>query len=109
MSGRITNIKEVKKKAAFSKRFAGSFLGVLIGGELGGGTGKELARSAGAFLGMNLANDMYGELIDQVFIEDENGKLYECYIHNHIFKTGDMVHFTIVSDHVSAVVHAESL
>lgn len=94
----------MQKKAAFKNRFAGSFAGALIGGQLGGGSGKEIAGVTGAFLGMDVANEKYGELIDHIYIEDSNGKTYDCYVHNHVFKLGDKVKFTLVAGHVSAVV-----
>ena len=52
--GTVSNIREVKKDAEFSKRFGGSFIGALV--------------------------------------------------HDHIFKLGDKVRFTLVSDHISAIV-----
>lgn len=104
LDGKITNIKEVKKKAAFKNRIGGSMLGALIGGQIGGGSGKEIAGVTGAFLGIDLANDKYGKLIDHIYIEDSNGKTYDCYVHNHIFKLSDKVKFTLVAGHVSAVV-----
>jgi len=106
LTGTVVNIKEVNTKATFGKRFGGAFLGALIGGQIGGGTGKEIAGVTGAFLGLELANDKYGDTIDHVFLKAEDGSEYDCYVELNGFKVGDAVEFTLISGHVSAIVTA---
>ena len=103
-SGEIVNIKEAQKKAAFSERMGGSFIGALVGGQIGGGSTREILGSTGAFIGYDLANEAFGDVIDHVFIETEDGTQYDCYVKNHVFKLGDKVVFTVVADHVSAII-----
>ena len=104
LSGEIVRIEEVQKTASLGKVLGGSMIGALIGGQIGGGTGKEVAGVGGAFLGAEIANKKYGEKLDHVFLIDQSGREYETYVHDHIFRVGDRVQFTLVSGHISAIV-----
>lgn len=103
--GKIINIREVKKDASFGKRFAGAFAGALIGGQIGGGKTKNVTRTAGAFIGADVMNKKYGEVLDRLILKDSKGREYQCLVHGHGFKVGDKVVFTVVEGHVSAIIH----
>jgi uncharacterized protein YcfJ len=104
LNGEITDIRLVQKKASFGKRFGASFAGALIGGQIGGGKASDAASLGGAFLGAELADKKYGEVIDHVFIAGEDGQSYDTFVQDHVFRVGDKVQFTIVSGHISAIV-----
>ncbi len=104
--GEIINIREVKKDASLEKQFGGSFIGALVGGQIGGGSTQTILGVSGAFIGQDIANEKYGEVVDRLILKDSDGKEYDCLVHGHDFKVGDKVIFTIVEDHVSAIVQA---
>jgi len=105
--GSIINIREVKKDASLGKQFGGSLVGALIGGQLGGGSASTILGTSGAFIGADIVNEKYGETVDRLILKDDSGREYECLVHGHGFKVGDKVTFTIVANHVSAIIHAE--
>jgi len=102
--GEVTNIREVKKDASLEKQFGGAFLGALVGGQIGGGTTSTVMGTAGAFIGGDVANEMYGEVIDRLILKDSEGNEYDCLVHGHDFNVGDKVIFTVVENHVSAII-----
>jgi outer membrane lipoprotein SlyB len=104
LNGEIVRIEEVQKNASFGKRFGGSMVGALIGGQIGGGVGNDVAGIGGAFLGAEIADKKYGEKLDHIFLVDKNGREYETYVQDHIFRVGDGVQFTMVNGHISAIV-----
>jgi len=104
--GEVTNIREVKKDASLGKQFEGAFLGALVGGQIGGGSTSTIMGTAGAFIGQDIMNEKYGEVVDRLILTDSNGKEFNCLVHGHDFKVGDKVIFTIVENHVSAIIHA---
>ncbi len=104
-NGEISNIREVKKDASLGKQFGGAFLGALVGGQIGGGSASTIIGTSGAFIGQDIVNEKYGEVVDRLILKDSNGKEYNCLVHGHDFKVGDKVIFTIVGNHVSAIIH----
>lgn len=106
-TGEIINIREVKKDASLGKQFGWAFLGALVGGQIEGGTTSTVMGTAGAFIGGDIANEKYGEVIDRLILTDSEGKEYNCLVHDHNFKVGNKVTFTLVAGHVSAFIHAE--
>ncbi|MDO6686385.1 MULTISPECIES: hypothetical protein [unclassified Agarivorans] len=104
--GEVSNIREVKKDASLGKQFGGSFIGALVGGQIGGGSANAIIGTAGAFIGQDITNEKFGEYIDRLILKDEQGKEYNCLVHGHDFKVGDKVVFTVVENHVSAIIHA---
>lgn len=104
-SGVVTNIREVKKDASLGKQFGASFLGALVGGQIGGGSTSTILGTSGAFIGQDIANEKYGEVVDRLILKDANGVEYNCLVHGHDFKVGDKVTFTVVENHVSAIIH----
>jgi outer membrane lipoprotein SlyB len=105
--GKITNIREVKKDASLGRQFEGSFVGALIGGQIGGGSTQIILGTSGAFIGADVMNDKYGEIIDRVILTSDEGEEFQCLVHGHDFKVGDKVIFTLVEDHISAIIHSE--
>jgi outer membrane lipoprotein SlyB len=99
-------IREVKKDASLGKQFGGAFLGALVGGQIGGGSASTIIGTSGAFIGQDIVNEKYGEVIDRLILKDSNGKEYNCLVHGHDFKVGDKVVFTLVENHISAIIHA---
>ena len=106
-TGEVTNIREVKKDASLEKQFGGAFLGALVGGQIGGGTTSTVMGTTGAFIGGDVANEMYGEVIDRLILKDSEGNEYDCLVHSHDFKVGDKVIFTVVENHVSAIIRSK--
>jgi outer membrane lipoprotein SlyB len=106
-TGEITNIREVKKDASLEKQFGGAFLGSLVGGQIGGGTTSTIMGTAGAFIGQDIANEKYGEVVDRLILTDSEGKEYNCLVHGHNFQVGNKVTFTLVAGHVSAIIQTE--
>ena len=106
-TGKVTNIREVKKDASLSKQFGGAFVGALIGGQIGGGSTQTVLGTSGAFIGADVMNEKYGEIIDRLILTSDGGVEFQCLVHGHDFKVGDKVLFTVVDDHVSAVIHTE--
>jgi len=104
-NGVITNIREVKKDASLGKQFGGALLGALVGGQIGGGSASTMIGTAGAFIGQDIVNEKYGEVVDRLILKDSKGKEYNCLVHGHDFKVGDKVIFTVVENHVSAIIH----
>jgi outer membrane lipoprotein SlyB len=104
-NGEVSNIREVKKDASLGKQFGGAFLGALVGGQIGGGSASTIIGTSGAFIGQDIVNEKYGEVVDRLILKDSNGKEYNCLVHGHDFKVGDKVIFTIVENHVSAIIH----
>ena len=104
LQGTVSNIREVKKDADFSERFGASFIGALVGGQIGGGSTKDIMGVTGAFIGADIADEKYGEVIDRLIIAGSDGKEYQALVHDHVFKVGDKVRFTLVSEHISAIV-----
>ena len=104
LRGEIVGIEEVKKDASFGQKMEGALIGSLIGGQFGGGSGKEVAGVTGAFIGTTIAKNKYGGKLDHIFIETPDGRQFESYVHTHAFEPGDAVEFTLVSGHVSAIV-----
>lgn len=104
-NGEVSNIREVKKDASLGKQFGGSFLGALVGGQLGGGSASTILGTSGAFIGQDIVNEKYGEVVDRLILKDSDGKEYNCLVHGHDFKVGDKVIFTVVENHVSAIIH----
>ena len=107
-SGEVIIIREVKKDASFGKQLGGSFAGALVGGQIGGGSTSTIMGTAGAFMGQDIMNEMYGEVVDRLILSDNEGREYNCLVHGHDFKVGDKVIFTVVEGHVSAIIHQES-
>ncbi|WP_394175812.1 hypothetical protein [Thalassotalea litorea] len=105
-SGVVANIREVKKDASLGKQFGASFIGALVGGQIGGGSASTIMGTTGAFIGQDIANDKYGDVVDRLILQGEDGVEYNCLVHGHDFKVGDNVIFTIVENHVSAIIHA---
>jgi uncharacterized protein YcfJ len=105
-NGVVSNIREVKKDASLGKQFGGAFLGALVGGQIGGGSTSTILGTSGAFIGQDIVNEKYGEVVDRLILKDSNGKEYNCLVHGHDFKVGDKVIFTIVENHISAIIHA---
>ena len=105
-NGEITNIREVKKDASLEQQFGGSFIGALVGGQIGGGSTQTILGVSGAFIGQDIANEKYGEVVDRLILKDSDGNEYNCLVHGHDFKVGDKVIFTVVEDHVSAIILA---
>ncbi len=103
--GEVTNIREVKKDASFGKQFGGAFAGALIGGSLGGGSGSNILATSGAFIGADVVNEKYGTTIDRLILANDKGVEFQCLVEGHDFKVGDKVIFTVVEDHVSAIIH----
>lgn len=104
LKGEVVNIREVKKDASLGKQFGGAFAGALIGGQFGGGTTQTVLGTSGAFIGADIVNEKYGDVIDRLILKGEDGKEYQCLVHDHIFKVGDNVIFTLVENHVSAII-----
>ncbi len=104
-NGKVTNIREVKKDASFGKQFEGAFVGALIGGQIGGGSTQTMMGTSGAFIGANVMNEKYGEVIDRLILHTDEGEEFQCFVHDHGFKVGDKVIFTVVEGHVSAIIH----
>lgn len=105
LTGEVSNIREVKKDASLTKQFGGAFLGALVGGQFGGGSMSTVLGTSGAFIGQDIVNDKYGEVIDRLILKDEQGIEYNCLVHDHDFKVGDKVVFTLVENHISAIIH----
>ena len=105
--GEVTNIREVKKDASLGKQFGGGFLGALVGGQIGGGSTSTVMGTAGAFIGQDVANEMYGEVIDRLILKDSEGNEFNCLVHGHDFKVGDKIIFTVVENHVSAIIRSK--
>ena len=105
-NGEVFNIREVKKDASLGKQFGGAFLGALVGGQIGGGSASTIMGTSGAFIGQDIVNEKYGEVVDRLILKDSDGKEFDCLVHGHDFKVGDKVIFTIVENHVSAIIHA---
>ena len=105
LNGEVFNIREVKKDASLGKQFGGALLGALVGGQIGGGSASTIIGTSGAFIGQDIVNEKYGEVVDRLILKDKNGKEYNCLVHGHDFKVGDKVVFTIVENHVSAIIH----
>ena len=105
-NGEITNIREVKKDASLGKQFGGAFAGALVGGSIGGGSAQSVLGTSGAFIGADIVNEKYGETIDRLILSSEDGVEFQCLVHDHGFKVGDKVIFTVVEDHVSAIIHS---
>jgi len=103
--GEVTNIREVKKDASLGKQFGGAFVGALVGGSIGGGSAQTVLGTSGAFIGADIVNEKYGEIIDRLILSDDKGNEYQCLVHGHNFKVGDKITFTVVEDHVSAIIH----
>lgn len=104
-TGKVTNIREVKKDATLGKQFGGAFAGALVGGQLGGGSAQTVMGTSGAFIGADVMNEKYGEIVDRLILNNDEGKEFQCLVHGHDFKVGDKVIFTVVEDHVSAIIH----
>ncbi len=104
-NGVVSNIREVKKDASLGKQFGGAFLGALVGGQIGGGSTSTIMGTSGAFIGQDIVNEKYGEVVDRLILKESNGKEYNCLVHGHDFKVGDKVIFTIVENHISAIIH----
>ncbi len=62
---------------------------------------------SGAFIGADIVNEKYGEIIDRLILTSDGGTEFQCLVHGHDFKVGDDVIFTVVEGHVSAIVHRE--
>ena len=105
LMGEVTNIREVKKDASLGKQFGGSFIGALVGGQIGGGSTSTIMGTAGAFIGQDITNEKYGEVVDRLVLQDSDGNEFNCLVHGHGFKVGDKVIFTVVENHVSAIIH----
>ncbi len=103
--GVVSNIREVKKDASLDKQFGGAIVGALVGGQIGGGSTSTILGTSGAFIGQDIVNEKYGEVVDRLILKDSDGKEYDCLVHGHDFKVGDKIVFTIVEDHVSAIIH----
>jgi len=103
--GEVTNIREVKKDASLEKQFGGAFVGALVGGAIGGGSAQTILGTSGAFIGADIVNEKYGETIDRLILSNEKGIEFQCLVHGHDFKVGDNVTFTIVENHVTAIIH----
>lgn len=106
-TGKITNIREVKKDASLGRQFEGAFVGALIGGQIGGGSTSTVLGTSGAFIGADIMNEKYGEVIDRLILTSDEGVEFQCLVHGHGFKVGDKVVFTVVEGHISAIVHSE--
>ena len=106
LSGEVFNIREVKKDASLSKQMGGSLVGALVGGQFGGGSMSTVLGTSGAFIGQDIVNDKYGEVVDRLILKDEKGNEYNCLVHGHDFKVGDAIVFTLVENHVSAIIHS---
>ncbi len=104
--GEITNIREVKKDASLGKQFGGAFVGALVGGSIGGGSAQSVLGTSGAFIGADIVNEKYGETVDRLILSSDDGVEFQCLVHDHGFKVGDKVIFTVVEDHVSAIIHS---
>ncbi len=105
--GEVINIREVKKDASLGKQFGGAFAGALVGGSLGGGSAQTVLGTSGAFIGADVVNDKYGEIIDRLILVNGKGVEFQCLVLGHDFKVGDKVIFTVVEDHVSAIIHRD--
>ena len=107
-SGKVTNIREVKKDASLAKQFGGSFVGALVGGQIGGGSTQTILGVSGAFIGQDIVNEKYGEVVDRLILTSDDGKEYQCLVHGHGFRVGDNVIFTVVEGHVSAIILSDT-
>lgn len=107
LSGEVVNIREVKKDASWQKQATGSFIGALVGGQFGSGETSAIIGTSGAFIGQDIMNEKYGEIIDRLILKDEKGNEYNCLVHDHDFKVGDKIVFTLVEKHISAIIHAQ--
>ena len=109
-SGVVFNIREVKKDASLKKQFGTAFAyslaGGLVGGRIGDGSTGDVMGTVGAFIGQDIANEKYGEIVDRLILKDSNGVEYSCLVHGHDFKVGEKVIFTVVENHVTAIIHA---
>ncbi|MGI9319647.1 MAG: hypothetical protein ACR2QW_20120 [bacterium] len=105
-NGTVTNIREVKKDASLGRQIEGSMLGALVGGQIGGGSTQSILGSSGAFIGQDIMNEKYGEVVDRLILTSDDGIEFQCLVHGHDFRVGDTVVFTTVSDHVSAIIQA---
>ncbi len=106
--GKVVNIVQLKKDASLLKQFGGSLIGAMIGGQVGGGSTQYIVGTAGAFIGQDVVNNLYGSMVDKLEVEDANGKSYEFLIQGHGFRVTDKVIITVKDDKVSSVIH-ESL
>ncbi|RDH86106.1 MAG: hypothetical protein DIZ80_01150 [endosymbiont of Galathealinum brachiosum] len=106
-TGKVTNIREVKKKASLGKQFEGAFIGALIGGQIGGGSASAIMGTSGAFIGSAYMDEKHGEVVDRLILTADSGKEYDCLVHGHDFKVNDNVIFTLVEGHVSAIIHTK--
>jgi len=107
LTGEVVNIREVKKDASLAKQMGGSFVGALVGGQFGGGSMSTILSTSGAFIGQDIVNDKYGEVVDRLILKDDKGNDYHCLVHGHDFKVNDKVVFTLVENHVSAIIHLQ--
>lgn len=107
--GKVINIREVKKEADLGKQVGaavgGAVVGALIGGAVGGNTGSGIGGTTGAFIGQDVMNEKYGEVVDRLILRTDDGREFQALVHGHDFKVGDPVVFTVVGGHVTAIVH----
>ena len=107
--GKVVNIVEVKKDASLMKQFGGALLGSAIGTGIGSAIGGKTTTYAvglsGAYLGQDLVNNLYGEMVDRLEVETAEGISFKFLIHGHGFRVTDKVVITVKDSKVTSVVH----
>ena len=107
--GKVVNIVEVKKDASLMKQFGGALVGSAIGTGVGSAIGGKTTTYAvglsGAYLGQDLVNNLYGEMVDRLEVETAEGISFKFLIHGHGFRVTDKVVITVKDSKVTSVVH----
>jgi len=98
--GKIVNIKLTKKKVSWKTGLVGSLLGWTVGNVISESGG---ARFAGAIVGGNVADSLYGDEFDEITIEDEQGHQYSAIVRLNDFTIQERVLFKLENNKLVAV------
>jgi uncharacterized protein YcfJ len=102
---KVVNIVEVKKDASLMKQFGGALVGAVIGSQIGGGSTPDILGTGFAFVGADLVNKKFGNLVDRLELEVSKEKSYKCLIYGHDFRVNDKVVATIKDGKVVTLLH----
>lgn len=104
-NGKVVSVQEKKTAADGSKQAVGTLIGVGVGSLFGSGSGKTAAAVAGGVLGDAATNHYYGNKIESLVVQLDNGSEYAVDVKGNPFSVGDRVKMTIHDGKVSGIVH----
>jgi uncharacterized protein YcfJ len=105
LEGVVVSTQAKKTAASGSEQAVGALIGVGIGSLFGSGKGKTAAAVAGGALGDAATNHFYGQEVESMTVQLENGQYINVDVKGNPFNEQDRVKVSMQGGSVTGIVH----